>query len=129
MSVEELIVALASAVAVAALILIARGLGFRSTPRIESEEAARALIAEHEPDVRAADILLASDGAAALARLSDGRIAIVRRMGDRFAVRTLPPSALAVTSKQGALTIRFADLGFPALKLPFDGPAPAWLPI
>jgi hypothetical protein len=126
-NVEQLIVALASAAAVAALVLVARGLGFRADPKLATEEAARALFAEAEPDARVAQVLVAKDGRAALAHLEDGRIAVARAMGDRFAVRAFPKGAVAVAADQGGLRVTFADLGFPALKMSLDAAAPDWL--
>ncbi|MBL8550156.1 MAG: hypothetical protein JNJ73_09220 [Hyphomonadaceae bacterium] len=126
MNIEQLIVALASAAAVAALILVAFGLGFRAKPTLESEDAVRARLAEAEPDASPSDILIAKDGAAAIVRLADGRIAVLRAVGDRFAIRVFPRDALAVAAVAEGLRITFADLGFPALKLRVEA-APSWL--
>jgi hypothetical protein len=124
MNVEQIIIALASAAAVAALFAVAWGLGFRGGARLESVEAARALIAENEPDVRASDILLDKAGKAALAQLADGRFIVIRAMGDRFAVRAFPEAALTLAPEPGGLRIRFADLGFPALRLRLEAAEP-----
>jgi hypothetical protein len=126
MNIEQIIIALASAGAVAALFAVAWGLGFRTRVKIADEAAARALIAEAEPDAQVLGFALDKQGAAALARLADGRILVIRGLGDRFAVRAFPAAAISVAPEPGGMRVRFADLGFPALKFSADR-IPDWL--
>ena len=90
-------------------------LGFRKRPVIDAA-AARAIILDALPGFGAAEICVASDGRGALAAGRDGRVALIRPHGDRWAVRiverakrdgsrvTLLPSEILV----GATTL---DLG------------------
>ncbi len=117
MSAEEAIIALASAAAVAFMVLIAWLLGFRALLKLD-EAQARALIADGEPGAQIADIAIDARGRNGLARLADGRWAAIASMGDRFALRVTP--RLRLTQKRGALTARLDDPGFPALHLRTD---------
>src|SRR5688572_10248385 len=114
MNLEQIFIALTPALAVAALVAVAWLSGFRSRATIESEVAARALIAEVEPDAKPANFLFDRDGRAAVVRLADGRLIVLRVLGDRFAVRAYPESAVRITPAADGVRLQFADLGFPA---------------
>lgn len=114
MSLEQAIITLASAAAVAFMVLIAWLLGFRQRLQL-SEPEMRALIAASEPDAAIEDIAIDEKGRAGLARLADGRWAAIASMGDRFALRVFPRARL--TTRGGVLKARFDDAGFPALDL------------
>lgn len=117
MTAEEAIIALASAAAVAFMVLIAWLLGFR-TRLVLDETKARALVAEAEPAAQIADIAIDAKGRSGLVKLADGRWAALASMGDRFTVRIFQNARL--TARQGALKARFDDAGFPALDLKTD---------
>lgn len=114
MSLEQAIITLASAAAVAFMVLIAWLLGFRQRLQL-SEPEMRALIAASEPDAAIEDIAIDEKGRAGLARLADGRWAAIASMGDRFALRVFAHARL--TARGGMLKARFDDAGFPALDL------------
>jgi len=127
MSFEKLFIALASAAGVLALVAIAWGLGFRRVARLNGDEAARQLVAEEAPGAIVRHLLVDKGGAAALAQLADNRVVAIRAMGDRFAVRTMPPGATQISPTKTGVRAVFADLGFPALDLALDAPPPPWL--
>ena len=122
---NELIAPLASAAAVAFMVLIAFALGFRDRARLADEAHLRALIAEAEPGANITDAVLDQDGRSGIARLADGRWAVVASMGDRLAVRTFANARIA--QRGGVVRARFADAGFPGLTLRLEAPAPEWL--
>ncbi|MGE0828245.1 MAG: hypothetical protein AB7O04_02715 [Hyphomonadaceae bacterium] len=124
MSVEQLFIALASAGAVAALILIAWGLGFRTRAKLADESALRTVVAEADPDAEILHALMSEE--AGLALLADGRAALVRAMGDRFAVRFARAADLRWERAGEALIVRMDDMGFPPLNMPLPAPPP-WL--
>jgi hypothetical protein len=126
MTFEKLFIALASAAAVLALVAIAWGLGFRNVTRLESEDAARRLVAEEAPGAGIQNLVMDKIGAAALAQLADGRLVVIRAMGDRFSARTMPAGSAEISRTETGVRVRFADLGFPELHLALDAPPP-WL--
>jgi len=60
-------------------------------------------------------------------RLADGRLIVLRVLGDRFAVRSYPDSAVQITPAADGVRLQFADLGFPALNLRLNTSTPEWL--
>lgn len=123
----QLVVVLASAGAVLALIAIAWLIGFRQGVRIADEAAVARAVEAYEPGAVVQHALIDRKARAALARLADGRFAIVKAMGDRFAVRLNPAQTLRIKRTRAGLRAQFADLGFPALDLRFGGAPPIWL--
>lgn len=126
MSMIDLYVLAGSAAVIAVMVGVAYLLGFRGDARITEAELAL-LVAQHEPGGRIDAALIAADGRAALARLTDGRIAIARAMGDGLTLRTLPARAVALHVRGDEVIATFADLGFPPLKLRMNGTPPAWI--
>lgn len=127
MSEGELLTMLGSAAAVAALVVIAWLLGFRVRARLASEEDARAAIEAYEPGAVVAGVVLDTKGLAALARLSDGRLALARSMGDRIAVRTAPSRNVRVRMMKAGLIATLPDIGYPPLRVRIDDAPPDWL--
>jgi len=124
MILQHILTAAGPAIAVAALTAVAWGLGFRRQVTIRGEEAARALIAQFEPQVKLSEILLDREGRTALARRSQGGFVVVRVVGDRFAVRDFPENSVRITRDEDVVSVRFDDLGFPPLELHLDPSTP-----
>ncbi|VVT04651.1 hypothetical protein [Erythrobacter sp. EC-HK427] len=83
-----------SLLAITALVALAHWLGFSRSARLESEEAARQLLALAPGGFPVAALALAADGAGAIARSRDGRLALLRPHGGRFIAQPLPPETL-----------------------------------
>lgn len=62
---------------------------------------------------------LAADGRAALIDLADGSLGLVERRGRRWNARALNPGEIAGVddANDGAITIRFADFGWPKARV------------
>ena len=85
---------------VAVLVLVTRLLGFARPPKLASAGLAEQLAAEALPNFHAAETAFSPDGAGALVAGRDGRIALVRPLGDRFVVRAL---VAPIVARAGAL--------------------------
>lgn len=97
--------------AVALLVLAVRLLGFARRPHLASAALAEQLAADALPDFCAAETAFSSDGAGALVAARDGRIALVRPIGDRFVVR---PLKSPIVARAGAvLRVRPDEAMFP----------------
>lgn len=114
-----------SALVVALMVAVAAMLGFRQASRIGRSEL-ETLVAGAEPGARILDAIIASDGRAAIALLTDGRLSMARAMGDGVSLRTYPAHAVRFRYGKGKLRASFADLGFPTLTLALSDP-PAWI--
>jgi hypothetical protein len=121
MSQGELLIALASAGAVALMSLLAYLLGFRARGRIADEAALRALIAEAEPGVRISRALVDERGRAGLAELADGRWAAAASVADSVVVRIFAHARIGETGAR--VRARFGDAGFPDITLRIAGGA------
>ena len=115
----------ASLVAIAVLVGFCWALGFRGEPAfIDASEAER--VADHAlTGFHAKDAILAENGHGALLRGDDGRLVVVRPMGDRWLVRVLGRGA----SRDGdrLLIPREAGAKAAALTLPEPQRWSAWL--
>lgn len=122
------VVLAASAVVVAVMALIARAMGFRVKGRFADAAAVEAAVRRVDAQAAISDLLI--DGAWAIARLKDGRIALARALGDGVTARILAPSAPRPRVKPAKTGVRVIvpslDVGFPGgvLKAPA---APDWL--
>ncbi len=126
MSVEDAIITAGSAAVVAFLIFMAWAIGFGKALALDEAALARE-VAQSEPGAHVAETAIAADQRSALARLTDGRLVIARAMGDGVSLRILPANAVRLSVKQSDVSVRFADLGYPAVKLRLGSPAPPWL--
>lgn len=104
-----------SVVGVALLVLAARLMGFARRPGLASADLAARLAVEALPGFRAAETALSRDGAGALVAGQDGRVALVRPLGDRFVVR--PLQAAVVTRAGAVLRVRPDEAMFPETRL------------
>ena len=100
----EVVQFLASLAAVLAIVAIAWLLGSRDGARLSDKEEARELFGlapgGFEPD----DVALDANGAAAIARDADGRLAMLVPHGNQFVFRLLPPGTL-ICAEGDSLTI------------------------
>ncbi|ANP47458.1 hypothetical protein [Candidatus Viadribacter manganicus] len=121
--VAELIELGGSAAVILLMVVVAAVLGFRMSARIDEGELVR--LAEAE-GVRVDGAVIAQNGRAALARLSDGRVMVARVMGADVSARFASAKAVRVNVAASRLSATFADVGFPPLKMRIDD-LPAWL--
>lgn len=112
-----------SAAVVALMVFIAWMLGFRRAARLDEAELARIAAAE---GASVEGAVIAPDGKSAFARLSGGKLMIVRVMGDDVSARIAPASAARVSLAGGKLSAAFGDLGYPPLHMRVQA-APPWL--
>jgi hypothetical protein len=118
---------LGSAGAVVGMIALAWLLGFRESARIKDKDHLARLLASEDPQARFAHVFIDARGRGALARLTDGRNFAAKPMGARIAARIFPGSSVRVRVEQTRVKVRFADAGFPSLRLETAGEAPDWL--
>lgn len=109
---------------VAFLVWLARVMGFAARPVIADAALASRLAAEALPGFRPADVALSRDGAAALVAAGDGRVALVRPLGDRFVVR--PLAGAQVARAGNVLRVRPAEPMFPETTLDLGSAALEW---
>ncbi len=114
-----------SVIGVIALVVLARLLGFARRPQIDDGALAARLAAEALPGFRPVETAVSRDGAGALVAGQDGRVALVRPLGDRFVVR--PLKAAIVGRAGGVLRVRPDEAMFPETVLDIGEPAAlAW---
>lgn len=106
------------------IVLLARALGFAKAPQLDDAAAAQRLAADALDDFRAADAVVAADRRGALVAGSDGRVALVRPLGDRWVVRVVNGAATEVTG--GRLRLKPAEAMFPAAELELGPAAATW---
>lgn len=121
---NDLIVMAASAGGVLLLIAIALALGFRQRARLDAE--ALALLAAAE-GARVEASVIDVNANAAIARLGDGRWLAARVMADGVGARVFAAGAVRVRASDKGVTLRFDDLGYPALRLRLGEAPPDWL--
>ncbi len=112
-----------SIVAVLFMAGVAALLGFRQTARIDDAELQRLAAAEGAAIEGA---VIARNAKSALARLAGGKLMIARAMGADVSARVMPLASARIRSRNGKLSIAFADTGFPPLNLQVTE-TPPWL--
>lgn len=114
-----------SVIGVALLIGLARLMGFAKPPALVDAGLAARLAADALPGFAPADTAVSRDGAGALVAACDGRVALVRPLGDRFVVRPLEHPLVA---RAGAvLRVRPEEAMFPETALDLgEAGASAW---
>jgi len=125
--VNQLIILVASAVAVGVMVAIAAWARIARPVAPLDEPAARALLASEFPDNRPGFVWIAADGAGLIAR--DGETALVLyRLGDSWVGRTLRwEDALAARVVRGAVRLKLRDPAAPIARLAVSGVTP-WPP-
>jgi len=104
-----------SVIGVALLIGLARLLGFARAPVLVDAALAARLAADALPGFAPAETVISRDGAGALVAARDGRVALVRTLGDRFVVR---PLVHPLVARAGAvLRVRPEEAMFPETAL------------
>lgn len=110
-----------SVLGVVALVMLARLLGFARRPQIDDAALVARLVAEALPGFRVVETAVSRDGSGALVAGQDGRVALVRPLGDRFVVR--PLKAPVVARAGGLLRVRPDEAMFPETALDLGEPA------
>ncbi len=105
-----------SALAIVGMVAVFAAMGFTASARL-TEPRIRAAIQEAAPGAAIAVLHLSEDSAAALASLCDGRVVLVRALGDRVALRMLSASELRTTPSKRGLRVRVDDPGFEPVTL------------
>jgi hypothetical protein len=121
--VEEAPALIGSVIAVSVMVGVAALLGFRQTARLDESELRRLAAAE---GATLEHFVISPNAKLALARLDGGKLMTARVMGADVSARIAPASAARVRSRNGKVSVAFADTGFPPLDLGIDQP-PAWL--
>lgn len=114
----------ASAGGVAFMVAVAALMGFRQRARIDASAFAE-LAALEGATVQAS--VVDKSGLAGVARLGDGRWLAARVMADGVGARAFAADAVRVRQSGDALKFSFGDVGYPAMTLRLNEPAPAWL--
>lgn len=112
-----------SAAVVLFMVGVAAVLGFRQTAKLDEAELVKLAAAE---GASVAESVIDDRGSSALVQLHGDKFMIVRVMGNDISARILPASAVELSLRDGKLTARFADLGFPPLHLRLQAPPP-WI--
>ncbi len=114
-----------SVIGVVLLIGLARLLGFARRPALVDAGQAARVAADALPGFQPGDVAVSRDGAGALVAGHDGRVALVRMLGDRFVVR---PLVKPLVARAGAvLRVRPDEAMFPETTLDLgEAAASAW---
>jgi hypothetical protein len=114
-----------SVAGVVALVVLARLLGFARRPQLADAALAARLARDALTGFDPADAAISRDGAGALVVARDGRVALVRPLGDRFVVRPLKSPIVARAG--GLLRVRPDEAMFPETALDLgEASALAW---
>ncbi len=115
---------LGSAAVILLMVAVAAVLGFRIAARLDEDELKRLANAE---GAWVQDFVIASNRRRAVAKLTDGKLMVVRVMGLDTSIRIVAPEAVRLRlSSPGKLDLTFADIGYPPLHMSLRD-QPAWL--
>ena len=114
---------LGSAAVILLMVGVAAALGFRIAARLDEDEIKRLANAE---GAWVQDLVIAPNKRRALAKLTDGKLMVVRVMGLDTSIRIVAPSAVRLYLRPGKLDLTFADIGYPPLHMRLKD-QPAWL--
>lgn len=95
----------------------------RDSDRLTEPEQALTRYRIRYPTARG-QVSLAGDGRAALLELTDGSVGLVERRGRRWNARVLEPREIVGVDRagDGAITVRFADFGWPRARVQLSDP-------
>lgn len=114
---------LGSAAVILLMVGVAAALGFRIAARLDDDEMKRLAAAE---GAWVQECVVAPNKRRGLARLTDGRLMVVRVMGLDTSVRIVASSDVRLRLCPGWLELAFADVGYPPLHMRLKD-QPAWL--
>jgi hypothetical protein len=114
---------LGSAAVILLMVGVAAALGFRIAARLDEDELKRLANAE---GAWVQDFVIAPNKRRALAKLTDGKLMVVRVMGLDTSIRIVAPDAVRLRLSPGKLDLTFADIGYPPLQMRLRD-QPAWL--
>ncbi len=114
---------LGSAAVILLMVGVAALLGFRIAARLDEDELKRLA---NDEGAWVQDFVIAPNKRRALARLTDGKLMVVRVMGLDTSIRIVSPSAVRLHLRPGKLDLTFADIGYPPLHMNLKD-QPAWL--
>ena len=106
------------------LVLLARALGFAQAPVLADADDARQRAGDAIPGFRAGDVALAQDRRGALVADADGRVALLRTVGDRWVVRIVNGADVVIDGER--LRLMLPEPMFPAVVLDLGAAAPGW---
>jgi hypothetical protein len=106
------------------IVLLARALGFANAPRLADAAAARQLASEALFDFRADEAVVDARGRGALVAGTDGSVALVRPLGDRWVVRIVNGAAAELSGTR--LRVQPAEAMFPPAELDLGPAAARW---
>ncbi|WP_310498178.1 hypothetical protein [Sandarakinorhabdus sp.] len=106
------------------LMLLARWLGFDTDPRLSGPDEAARIAADAIAGFAPGDVAVAGDGRSALVAGSDGRVALLRPLGDRWVVRDVRGAAARVDG--GRLHLALVEPMFAPADLDLGADAGRW---
>ncbi|RIK86898.1 MAG: hypothetical protein DCC69_06290 [Hyphomicrobiales bacterium] len=111
-------------VGVAGVVVAVHLTGGSVRARLADADAARSRFAVDFPDLDIARVHLTADGDAAFLALGDGRVGIVKAVGDRFLTRAVAGADLsgAPRATDSTLVLRLRDFTWPGGVFTFAGP-------
>lgn len=114
---------LGSAAVILLMVGVAALLGFRIAARLDEDELKRLAATE---GAWVQDFVIAPNKRRALAKLTDGKLMVVRVMGLDTSIRIVSPKAVRLHLRPGKLDVAFADIGYPPLHMRLKD-QPEWL--
>lgn len=106
------------------VVLLARAMGFARAARLEDAGAAARLASAALPGLQPVAAIMSEDGCGAMVAGADGRVALLRPLGDRWVVR--PANGAAVRVDDGRLHIDLKEAMFPPVTLMIGPTAKDW---
>ncbi len=106
------------------VVMLARALGFAKAPLLTDADAARAIARDALHDFTPTEAIIADDRRNALVAGHDGRVALVRPLGDRWVVRIV--NGAKTTLVRGRLRLMPAEAMFAPVDLALGNAAARW---
>ena len=111
-------------VGISGVVLLAWWLGWSRPATLSSTEEAKAEFLRDYPGATVGDVILTSDGAAALLRLSENSTGLIFSFGDRFVTRQLTAQIVRAIDVQAGpklttVVLKLADFSAPEVSMTF----------